>query len=64
MRDLQARMLAALLEGDGLAGVAELAAAEAVAPVAIVIPARGLAAASEESDRPRRPLGAGSRPRG
>ena len=49
MRDLQARMLAALLEGDGLAGVAELAAAEAVAPVAIVIPARGLAAASEES---------------
>jgi hypothetical protein len=49
MRDLQARMLAALLEGDGLAGVAELAAAEAVAPVAIVIPPRGLAAASDES---------------
>ena len=49
MRDLQARMIAALLEGDGLAGVAELAAAEAAAPVAIVIPARGLAAASEES---------------
>ena len=42
-------MLAALLEGDGLAGVAELAAAEAVAPVAIVIPARGLAAASDDS---------------
>ena len=42
-------MLAALLEGDGLEGVAELAAAEAVAPVAIVIPPRGLAAASDES---------------
>ncbi len=42
-------MLAALLEGDGLEGVAELAAAEAVAPVAIVIPPRGLAAASDET---------------
>ena len=42
-------MLAALLEGDGLEGVAELAAEEAGAPVAIVIPARGLAAASDES---------------
>jgi PucR C-terminal helix-turn-helix domain len=49
MRDLQARMLAALLEGDGLAGIAELAATEAAAPVAIVIPPRGLAAASDES---------------
>lgn len=42
-------MIAALLEGDGLAGVAELAAVEAAAPVAIVIPARGLAAASDDS---------------
>ena len=49
MRDLQARMIAALLEGDGLAGVAELAAVEAAAPVAIVIPARDLAAASDDS---------------
>jgi hypothetical protein len=49
MRDLQARMIATLLEGGGLAGLAELAAAEAVAPVAIVIPVRGLAAASGDS---------------
>jgi len=42
-------MLDALLEGDGLPGVAELAAAEAAAPVAIVIPVRGLAAGSEDS---------------
>jgi len=48
MRDLQARMLAALLEGEGLEGVTELAAEESGSPVAIVIPARGLAAASEE----------------
>ncbi len=42
-------MLAALLEGDGLAGVAELAALEASAPVAIIISARGMAAASDDS---------------
>jgi sugar diacid utilization regulator len=39
-------MLAAVLDGEGLEGIAELAAAEAGAPVAIVLPARGLAAAS------------------
>jgi sugar diacid utilization regulator len=48
MRDLQARMLAALLAGEGLRGVAELAAGEAGSPVAIVIPARGLAAGSSQ----------------
>jgi hypothetical protein len=48
MRDLHARMLAALLEGEGLRGVAELAAVEAGGPVAIVLPARGLAAASSD----------------
>jgi hypothetical protein len=41
-------MLTALLEGEGLRGIAELAAEEAGAPVAIVLPARGLAAASSE----------------
>jgi hypothetical protein len=48
MRDLHARMLAALLQGQGLRGVAELAAEEAGGPVAIVLPARGLAAASAD----------------
>ena len=47
MRDLHAQMLSAILDGEGLGGVAELAALEAGAPVAIVLPARGLAAASE-----------------
>jgi sugar diacid utilization regulator len=46
MRDLHARMLAALLDGEGLRGIAELAAEEAGGPVAIVLPARGLADAS------------------
>lgn len=40
-------MLAALLAGEGLKGIAELAAEEAGGPVAIVLPARGLAAASD-----------------
>jgi sugar diacid utilization regulator len=48
MRDLHARMLAALLGGEGLRGIAELAAEEAGGPVAIVLPARGLAAASAD----------------
>ena len=48
MRDLHSRMLTALLEGEGLRGIAELAAEEAGAPVAIVLPARGLAAASSD----------------
>lgn len=46
MRDLHARMLAALMAGDGLRGIAELAAEEAGGPVAIVVPGRGLADAS------------------
>ncbi len=41
-------MLAAVLEGDGLEGVAELAAAQIGGPVAIVLPARTLAAASRD----------------
>src|SRR4051812_6505325 len=35
-------MLGAVLDGDGLQGVAELAAVEAGGPVAIMLPARGL----------------------
>lgn len=53
MRDLQARMLAAVLDGAGLRGVAELAASEAGGPVAIVLPARGLSAAAPADDPPR-----------
>ncbi|MGH2954320.1 MAG: PucR family transcriptional regulator [Solirubrobacterales bacterium] len=49
MRDLHARMLSALRGGEGLRGIAELAAEEAGGPVAIVLPARGLAAASSEA---------------
>ena len=52
MRDLQARMLAAVLDGEGLRGVAELAASEAGGPVAIVLPARGLAAAAPDGEPP------------
>jgi hypothetical protein len=48
MRDLHARMLAALLAGEGLRGIAELAAEEAGGPVAIVLPARGRADASSD----------------
>jgi sugar diacid utilization regulator len=48
MRDLHARMLAALLAGEGLGGIAELAAEEAGAPIAVVLPARGLAAGSDD----------------
>jgi sugar diacid utilization regulator len=44
MRDLSTRMIEAVLDGEGLRGVAELAAAEAGGPVAIVLPAHGLAA--------------------
>ena len=39
-------MLTALLAGNGLTAIAELAAEEAGEPIAIVLPARGLAAAS------------------
>ena len=45
MRDLHERMLAAVLEGEGLAAIAELAAPELGGPVAILLPARGLSAA-------------------
>jgi sugar diacid utilization regulator len=44
MRELSTRMIEAVLDGEGLQGVAELAAAEARGPVAIVLPPRGLAA--------------------
>jgi sugar diacid utilization regulator len=44
VRELSTRMIEAVLDGDGLQGVAELAAAEAGAPVAIMLPPRGLAA--------------------
>ena len=44
MRELSTRMIEAVLDGEGLQGVAELAAAEAGSPVAIVLPPRGLAA--------------------
>src|SRR5687768_15275368 len=50
MRELSTRMLEAVLDGDGLRGVAELAAAEARGPVAIVLPARGLAAQAPGDD--------------
>ena len=44
MRELSTRMLEAVIGGEGLAGVAELAAAEAGGPVAIVLPGHGLQA--------------------
>src|SRR4051812_24267673 len=46
--DLQARMINAILEGQGLRGVAELAAQDAGGPIAIVLPARGIAAGSDD----------------
>jgi sugar diacid utilization regulator len=46
MRDLHATMLGAVLGGEGLGGVAELASLETGGPVAIVLPARGLSASS------------------
>ncbi len=49
MRDLHASMLSALLEGEGLQGVVDLAAVEAGAPIAIVLPARNLIAASGDT---------------
>lgn len=52
MRDIHNRMLAAVLDGEGLRGLAELAAEEAGGPVAIVLPARGLAAASSDEIDP------------
>src|SRR4051794_13547587 len=48
MQDLQARLIGAILAGEGLQGLAELTAAEAGGPVAIVLPARGLEVAAPE----------------
>ena len=48
MRDLHARMLGAVLGGEGLQGVADLAAGEAGGPVAILLPARRLSAISPQ----------------
>jgi len=42
MRDLHSRLLGAVLDGEGLQGVAELASIEAGGPVAIALPSRGL----------------------
>lgn len=44
-------MINTIFEGQGLRGVAELAALEAGGPIAIVLPARGLAAASDDGVR-------------
>jgi sugar diacid utilization regulator len=52
MRDLQSKMLAAVLEGAGLKGIAELAAGETGGRVAIVLPGRGLTAAAPEDAAP------------
>jgi sugar diacid utilization regulator len=46
MRDLHASLLGAVLAGEGLQGVVELAALEAGGPVAIMLPARGLTVCS------------------
>jgi sugar diacid utilization regulator len=48
MRDLHASLLGAVLGGEGLQGVVELAAVEAGGPVAIVLPTRGLTVRSPE----------------
>src|SRR6476659_9514816 len=48
MRDLHSLFLGAVLGGEGLQGVADLASVEAGGPVAIVLPARGLTASSPE----------------
>jgi sugar diacid utilization regulator len=50
MQDLQARLLGAVLAGDGLQGLVDLAAVEAGGPVAIVLPARGVSVGSPEGD--------------
>lgn len=50
MRDLHEQMLAAVLDGEGLSGIAELAAREVGGPVAILLPARGLSATWPPAD--------------
>ena len=50
LRELHLAMLDAVLAGDGLHRVAELAAAAAGAPVAIVVPRLGAAAIAPEAD--------------
>lgn len=44
MRDLHEQMLAAVIGGDGLGGIAELASHEVGGPVAIVLPGHGISA--------------------
>ena len=48
MRDLHSLLLGAVLDGDGLAGVAELASIEVGGPVAITLPSRGLVVSHPE----------------
>ncbi len=50
MRDLHEQMLAAVMEGDGLGGIAELASHEVGGPVAIVLPDHGLQAIWPEGE--------------
>ncbi len=51
MRDLHEQMLATVMDGDGLGGIAELAAHEVGGPVAIVLPEHGLASVWPEGER-------------
>jgi sugar diacid utilization regulator len=55
-------MISALLGREGLRGIAELAAEEAGAPVAIVLPGRGLAAASSDQVEIERLTGSDGEP--
>jgi sugar diacid utilization regulator len=50
LRDLHEQMLAAVMEGDGLGGIAELASHEVGGPVAIVLPDHGLQAIWPEGE--------------
>jgi hypothetical protein len=66
LRAVHLRMVDAILAGDGLAGVAALAAAEAGGAVAIVVPRLGACVASgplEELPALRRYVGEGLRGR-
>src|SRR5687768_10357277 len=53
MRDLHEQMLAAVMAGDGLGGIAELASHEVGGPVAIVLPEHGLQAVWPEPESAR-----------
>ena len=50
LRDLHEQMLAAVMDGDGLGGIAELASHEVGGPVAIVLPEHGLQAIWPEAE--------------